>query len=381
MLEASIFNFNDLTVLLAGLFALSIAILQLVRSGCDRTRNLLLAALFLQIALCCADILLYWNIHLNTMASRFSANLFFTLGINMFLQGPLLYWSTSATLQREFRLGLRALVHLIPALAYPLFLYAIYYRFDDATKLQYAHDWGMVNANPFFVGLIWVRNLLLFGYSLFSLHSLNHLARSPGNCAGGSHDRIRWLWFLVWGFLLTSAWHMLVLLSPFTPLYGWGFEMGTMGNYLRLIMMGTLMACLLRESTGFPAAPVEHIVARPAPQDPQDMHLMKLRMLMELEKPYLQPNINVERLASKLEISPKSLSLLINKKLNQNFFEMIRNYRIEEAKQRLCDQSYRQQSINDIMQACGFNSKSVFNQWFKARFGTTPSDFRRQHFS
>ena len=105
----------------------------------------------------------------------------------------------------------------------------------------------------------------------------------------------------------------------------------------------------------------------------------RLVQFMEQNKPYLESHITVERLANKLQVSPKLLSSTINNQLHVNFFELIGNYRVAEAKERLADSGLRQQSISEIMKSCGFNSKSVFNQAFKKSVGVTPSHYRQQH--
>src|SRR5690606_1440633 len=105
----------------------------------------------------------------------------------------------------------------------------------------------------------------------------------------------------------------------------------------------------------------------------------KLTEFMEQQKPYLEPHITVERLAAKLNVSPKLLSGTINNELHVNFFELISNYRVIEAKKRLADAELREKPICEIMKSCGFNSKSVFNQAFKKAVGVTPSNYRQQH--
>ncbi len=105
----------------------------------------------------------------------------------------------------------------------------------------------------------------------------------------------------------------------------------------------------------------------------------KLVQFMEHNKPYLESHITVERLANKLNVSPKLLSSTINNQLHVNFFELIGNYRVAEAKKRLADSELSQKPISEIMKSCGFNSKSVFNQAFKKSVGVTPSHYRQQH--
>lgn len=104
----------------------------------------------------------------------------------------------------------------------------------------------------------------------------------------------------------------------------------------------------------------------------------KLTNFMEQQKPYLEPHITVERLAAKLNVSPKTLSGTINNELHVNFFELISSYRVEEAKKLLADAEMHEIPISEIMKSCGFNSKSVFNQAFKKTVGVTPSHYRQQ---
>ena len=115
------------------------------------------------------------------------------------------------------------------------------------------------------------------------------------------------------------------------------------------------------------------------PDSQQKALVEKLVHFMEQNKPYLESHITVERLANMLNVSPKLLSSTINNQLHMNFFELIGNYRVAEAKKRLADSELRQKPINEIMKSCGFNSKSVFNQAFKKAVGVTPSHYRQQH--
>lgn len=387
-MDAVIFNTNDLTVLSAGLFALIIAIVLAMQSRRENNlRNRILAAFFLQTTLTSIAILGYWNVNLNAWLSSISANFFFTLGFAPLLQGPLLYWCTRSVIHREFHLQRRDLWHLVPALAYPFYMAAIYFRFDEAYKLQFVHSWARVNDNPYFLGLIWTQTLAFAAYNLACLQELRRfILRCRKNGMDGESN-IVWLKVVIAGFLALNSWQLAIRVMAHTSLLRWGYAMGTLENYFKAFMLAGLLAYLMRNTIGFPAVSMEDEPAQPvapappAPPEPaetQDVHLKKLHELMQSEKPYLQPNINLERLALRLDMSPKLLSGIINKKLNQNFFEMIRNYRIDEARNRLSDEQYKQQSINEIMQECGFNSKSVFNQWFKERFGTTPSQFRKR---
>lgn len=68
------------------------------------------------------------------------------------------------------------------------------------------------------------------------------------------------------------------------------------------------------------------------------------------------------------------LSQVINQDLNMSFFDLVNQYRIEEAKQRLRDNP--DMSVLDVALAVGFNSKSTFNKVFKESMNVTPSVYR-----
>lgn len=111
--------------------------------------------------------------------------------------------------------------------------------------------------------------------------------------------------------------------------------------------------------------------------DKAEKHLKKLLQIMGIEKPYLENDLSVQKLAVRLSVSPQHLSQVINEKLNQNFADFINSYRVEETKHRLTDPSNKHLSIEAIAERCGFNSKSAFNSAFKKHVNMTPSQFRR----
>ena len=101
----------------------------------------------------------------------------------------------------------------------------------------------------------------------------------------------------------------------------------------------------------------------------------RLRELMETERAYLNPDLGLEDLAARLEVSPKLLSQVINGDLGQNFFDLVNRYRIEEARQLLLENKKR--TILEIMYDVGFNSKSSFNTAFKKYTDMTPTAYRK----
>lgn len=99
---------------------------------------------------------------------------------------------------------------------------------------------------------------------------------------------------------------------------------------------------------------------------------------METTKPYLDPDLSLDQLSAQIGIKPKACSQVINELLGVNFFELVNQYRIEEAKRLLTDPPDPKMTVLEVLYEVGFNSKSSFNTLFKKQTGLTPSEFKKQ---
>ena len=100
---------------------------------------------------------------------------------------------------------------------------------------------------------------------------------------------------------------------------------------------------------------------------------------MDKERLYLEPELQVEALASALEVRQQTLSEVLNTHAGLRFYDYINGLRVEEARQLMVDPENAGLSLLDIAMAAGFSSKSTFNKYFKRTFEQTPSEYRRQH--
>ncbi len=384
MVEVALFNINDIPLLFSGFLALVLAFLLFFTQQLGFVKKLywqVLALFFLLGALRMFDTLAYWNINFRETLSLVSANFFFLFGFIFFLQGPLLFWFSQAAISRDLSWRKVELLHLLPAFCYPLYIYHVFHRLAPEQKMQYVHDWAHVISDPYFEGLIWVQRLVLFSYSAWcvvQLYQSQYQVRTRHSLL--NKVDLHWLKLLLVGFFIVNCWALFALFETrFVQLLPLGL-LGEFENYLLLIYMSLLVVYLLKNSTGFSVEQIESTASADSQvEEPQQQLVEKLTSFMEESKPYLEPHITVERLAIKLNVSPKLLSCTINSQMNMNFFELIGTYRVAEAKKRLADSELRQKPISEIMKSCGFNSKSVFNQAFKKTVGVTPSHYRQQH--
>ncbi|MDX9805489.1 MAG: AraC family transcriptional regulator [bacterium] len=110
----------------------------------------------------------------------------------------------------------------------------------------------------------------------------------------------------------------------------------------------------------------------------EDMNFYKetLEKYMKSEKPYLDNELSIRKLAQQLEMQPHHLSQVINSGFDNNFYTYINNYRINEVIDLMKDPKRKHHTILAIAYDSGFKSKSSFNTIFKKMTGKTPSEFR-----
>jgi TolB-like protein/AraC-like DNA-binding protein len=103
----------------------------------------------------------------------------------------------------------------------------------------------------------------------------------------------------------------------------------------------------------------------------------KLLSHIEEDAPYLDPDLSLRSMAEHLDLHPNQLSWLINECLGKNFNEFINHYRVEAFKQLAKDPANAHITVLGLAYESGFNSKTVFNTYFKKETGITPKQFLR----
>lgn len=121
--------------------------------------------------------------------------------------------------------------------------------------------------------------------------------------------------------------------------------------------------------------PIKKYKKSPLKETDTAQYLSRLQHCMLKEKPYLNPQLTLRQLAKMLQLHPNYLSQILNEKIGQNFSEYINNHRLETFKIKAQDPGNRHLTILALALESGFNSKTVFNTYFKKRMGMTPSEY------
>ncbi|WBX71073.1 helix-turn-helix domain-containing protein [Tenacibaculum retecalamus] len=107
----------------------------------------------------------------------------------------------------------------------------------------------------------------------------------------------------------------------------------------------------------------------------QENFKVKLKNYFSKDKPYLNPQLTLHLLAEEIEIHPNKLSFLINEIMGINFNEFTNHYRLNYFKTLALNPKMKHITILGLAYDSGFNSKSVFNTYFKKTEGLTPSQW------
>ncbi|MXV37216.1 helix-turn-helix domain-containing protein [Flavobacteriaceae bacterium Ap0902] len=98
----------------------------------------------------------------------------------------------------------------------------------------------------------------------------------------------------------------------------------------------------------------------------------------ELNKGYLDKNLNQQKMAEKIGTNSTYLSKVINYQKNMNFSAYIHQLRIEDATKSLYFGNERNLSVHKIAKKHGYNSEKTFVREFKRINGMTPVQFLKR---
>ncbi|WP_298475589.1 tetratricopeptide repeat protein [uncultured Maribacter sp.] len=117
------------------------------------------------------------------------------------------------------------------------------------------------------------------------------------------------------------------------------------------------------------------------PLDMQEIahYTLMLGNFIKDESPFLNPNLSLKELSESIQLHPNKLSWLLNTKFNKNFNDYINQFRINHFKILALNSKFKHITILGLAYDSGFNSKSVFNTYFKKTEGVTPSQWVKSH--
>lgn len=307
-----------------------------------------------------------------------------------FLQIPVFYLYVLSVCYSDFKFKPKYIIHLLPFLIANVILLPRFYAVDIGSKIDFLKNHQNMIELQFNHILIHVQIIIYIVAVFMILRKAKKLYLE--NYAGTSVNSYNWL------FQFTIVLTILYLIALFKNI----FKFSDYPNISEEIKVGLLFFQLLIicwylfkalnnpnlfRNIDSKLKLISDIILEDeeegnihtaANKKNEEGELVRLKEYMVKEKPFLNPSITIQNISDEIEIPVRNLSLLINHKLGQHFFDFINSYRIENAKIILKDTTKSKVTILEILYEVGFNSKSSFNTAFKKHTGLTPTSYRKQ---
>ena len=221
----------------------------------------------------------------------------------------------------------------------------------------------------------------IFSFKKLQQHQVNI------NQFSASNEKIDLLWlksFLLILLVVLVVWFNLIFfnipfLRHFTPLF-----------YLISVFFLAYFSLKQKEVFEFDATEIGNLSEIIHPKNPvakqkrlneSQMAMLneKLTELMTVDQLFLDNALSLPVLARSLGATSNETSYLINEIYQDNFYNFINQYRVEEAKKLLLSDEFQKRNIIGIAYQSGFNSKTAFHLAFKKYTGQSPTDFIKQN--
>lgn len=388
-----VFNFHDVILLMTAMLCCFFALLLIATNPPKNISNYFLAALLITHAFIPLHELILWGAEFKFRVRESVPQVYFIGASAYYLDAVLLYFYVKSLVFRDFHLRRKDYLHLLPLFLFALFMLVAFYRYPVAQRLEWINSEYFVYSGGYITAEFLCKTLRVIYCAAALMLIVKYKDILKTTHSNIEKVDILWLKILVVGFMVISLMHELLAFAKVIGFVtGYDFQhpdpqsnviefIGLSGNYALFVLVCTLVFTSMRYFSNFEA--VKQKEREPAKKSTQEKLLNpeyadKIDGTMRTHKTYLNPELTLDMLADTLAIPSKDLSMIINRHFNLNFYEFINGYRIEEAKKRLIDPANKEKTITDIYLEVGFNSKSVFNTFFKKLVGKTPSEYRQQ---
>ncbi|MDE5421522.1 helix-turn-helix domain-containing protein [Ancylomarina sp. DW003] len=302
-----------------------------------------------------------------------------------FFTSPLLFFYLIASIYSNFKLKPKHLFHILPFVIQILIFSPRFYFASLSTR-----NFLLENLNNTIEGKL----SIIFGLlvALFYLIAMFVELRKYKqllleNYSNKSAFNYKWLYQLL---VLLVTIYCFSLLKQVYKLYGTDVEILNVLRVILTLVLLVFLTWIVLKSMYYPnlfrSINSEHTLAKKIliednitnkSEKDSSEDVNRLLEFMETEEPYLDATLTLQKLAGKIELPNRDLSILINHNLNQHFFDFINQFRIKKAQRILLNPDNNQLTIQQIMYDVGFNSKSSFYTAFKKQTGLTPSEYRK----
>lgn len=341
-------------------------------------------------------ILIFWLLYLGLATASYALSIDFfpessllsNVIIALFLMhGPFLYLYVSALTLDKKHFKAKNLLHFLPFFAFVLYLFVAsrFSAYSEGIRVDHLTENAV---EPPLLFLFFLIITALSGPVYFFLaYKKFHRSKKSTLDFSSKEVNLDWLGKLIPIFGI--VWTALIVIAVIHHVFHlFSMEFCSDGLYLSLSAFIILIGYFgFKQKDVFINFSPE--IEQEIPSDPEIKYAAtkmeghelqqccnKVGQFMKTNRPYLDSDLTLPKLAEDLNVSTHHLSQVINEMHDKNFFNFINKYRVEEVKRKIQDPKYQKYSLLGIAYESGFNSKSAFNRVFKNITGTTPSRYR-----
>jgi AraC-like DNA-binding protein len=263
-------------------------------------------------------------------------------------------------------LGLMAMALLGPLIL--LYTRGIFANDASLTKRNYAHLLPSLSTLILLVTFNWTLMTVL--YIFFTAHLLFYIGWSGIHLVANRQvyevDDLKWRW--AWAIV---AGHALIWASFVVQMIFYERVTYTVNVVVACVVVLALSLYAVSRAKLFTA----DLKRKTSSSDGYEKLGVRIRSLLEEDEIFIDPNLNISKLAERLKSPPYLVSRAINHYFKKSFSELIIGYRIRKSEQLLLSRCHVL-SIEGIAYESGFNSLSAFYTAFKRINKMTPAQFR-----
>ena len=361
-------------IMIFGLQALVLSVILLIKQP-RRQSNILLALVLFFFAL--------MEVNIGMANILFSYDLFYVFRYVqlelLFGIGPALYFFTKSITDPDYRISPKEYIHFLPVVLEFIFYRTDFYRLGSNGLYQ-------TPVHPFTIVYLveqWLGPASISVYVLLTVRILikyqQWIKSKYSNLKNKSLGWLRIPVFIYSGYWI--VWLILIKIDQYV------FQNALKDFYFLPTHIGLSIITSWIGFKGYIKSQTEvsgfiktsskaSLETETIPTNPEEAKL--ITELMNTQKPYLNPDLDLNKLSDLAKLNPKITSRIINHDLHMNFYEFVNKHRVEEFKQRLQQSNCDQFTLLGHAFECGFNSKSTFNHIFKKNTGQTPREYYLQ---
>lgn len=298
--------------------------------------------------------------------------------------GPLLFLYIKSLFLKKKKLIRSTILHFIPATLHLIFI-SIPFFLSEITR-QYVFDYLKVY-HDYFLEIANLSNIYMLFYLVISYRLLSEYMKGiKANYSNLGKNDVNWINHLLIGASIVISFDLIMV--TYQSVFGIFMMNSEIFTLIAMILFITYLGYYgIHQSKillpGFLLEKSHLTSSKTSSSTTNNIQFPQLKLRLEevlyKEKPYLDNDLTLIKLAELIPTTDKKLSALLNQHMNISFYDIINKYRVEAVKEKITSKEYENYTLLGIGYECGFSSKASFNRIFKKETGFSPSEYKKRH--